>query len=104
MPACHPGRSVPQLADQGEYSASESSFYRLLREADEQHHRGRSKPPRRPGPVPRHRADGPRQLWSWDISWLAGAVKGAFFYLYLIGDLYSRKIVGWEIFEAESAE
>jgi transposase InsO family protein len=95
---------VPQLADQGEYIASESSFYRILREADEQHHRGRSKPPRAPCSPPRHRADGPRQLWSWDISWLAGPVKGSFFYLYLILDLYSRKIVGWEIFEAESAE
>lgn len=99
-----PSQIVPRLADQGEYIASESSFYRLLRQADEQHHRGRSKPPRAPGSAPRHRACGPRQVWSWDISWLAGPVKGAFFYLYLIMDLYSRKIVGWEIFEAESAE
>jgi len=99
-----PGQIVPQLADQGDYIASESSFYRILREADEQHHRGRSKPPRAPRSPPRHRADGPRQVWSWDISWLAGPVKGAFFYLYLIVDLYSRKIVGREIFDAESAE
>jgi transposase InsO family protein len=99
-----PSQIVPRLADQGEYIASESSFYRLLRQADEQHHRGRSKPPRAPGSAPRHRAGGPRQVWSWDISWLAGPVKGAFFYLYLIMDLYSRKIVGWEIFDAESAE
>lgn len=99
-----PGQIVPQLADQGEYIASESSFYRILREADEQHHRGRSQPPRAPASPPRHRADGPRQVWSWDISWLAGPVKGSFFYLYLILDLYSRKIVGWELFEAESAK
>lgn len=99
-----PGQIVPQLADQGEYIASESSFYRILRQAGEQHHRGRSRPPRPPAPPPRHRACGPRQVWSWDISWLGGPVKGMFFYLYLIMDLYSRKIVGWEIFEAESAE
>lgn len=99
-----PGQIVPQLADQGEYIASESSFYRILRQAGEQHHRGRSQPPRPPAPPPRHRACGPRQVWSWDISWLGGPVKGMFFYLYLIMDLYSRKIVGWEIFEAESAE
>lgn len=40
-----PAQIVPRLADQGEYLASESSFYRILREANEQHHRGRSQPP-----------------------------------------------------------
>lgn len=99
-----PGQIVPQLADQGEYIASESTFYRILRGADEQHHRGRSQPPRPPAPPPRHCAREPRQVWSWDISWLVGPVKGLFFYLYLIMDLYSRKIVGWEVFEAEAAE
>jgi Transposase and inactivated derivatives len=41
---------------------------------------------------------------TWDISWLPGPLKGLFFYLYLIVDLYSRKIVGWEIYECESAD
>ena len=44
------------------------------------------------------------QVWSWDITWLPGPAQGLFFYLYLILDLYSRKIVGWEIFEQESGE
>jgi hypothetical protein len=48
-----PGQIVPRLADRGEYLASESSFYRLLRTADEQHSRGRAR--------------APNQMWSWDV-------------------------------------
>jgi transposase InsO family protein len=86
------------------YIASESSFYRLLREADEQHHRGRSRSPRPAGEPPRLCARAPNAVWTWDISWLPGPVKGLFFYLYLFVDLYSRKIVGWEVYERESAD
>ena len=43
-------------------------------------------------------------MWCWDVTWLPGPAKGIFFYLYLILDLYSRKIVGWEIHEGESSE
>lgn len=99
-----PGQIVPRLADQGQYVASESTFYRLLRQTDEQHHRGRRRPPRPAGEPPRHCAKAPNAVWSWDISWLPGPVKGLFFHLYLIMDLYSRKIVGWEVYERESAE
>jgi putative transposase len=99
-----PGQIVPRLADEGQYIASESSFYRILREADEQHHRGRSHPPRSAGEPPRLCATAPCEVWTWDISWLPGPVKGLFFYLYLIVDLYSRKIVGWEVYERESAD
>ncbi len=98
-----PGQIVPRLADAGEYIASESSFYRILRETDEQHHRGRARAPRPSGPPPRLVARAPNEVWTWDISWLPGPVKGLFFYLYLIVDLYSRKIVGWEVYECESA-
>ena len=49
-------------------------------------------------------ARAPNEVWTWDISWLPGPVKGLFFYLYLIVDLYSRKIVGWEVYARESAE
>jgi transposase InsO family protein len=99
-----PGQIVPRLADQGQYIASESSFYRILREADEQHHRGRSRSPRAPAEPPRLCAKAPCEVWTWDISWLPGPVKGLFFYLYLIVDLYSRKIVSWEVYECESAD
>ncbi len=99
-----PSQIVPRLADEGIYLASESTFYRVLREADQQHPRGRSQAPRAPRPLATHRATAPCQLWSWDISWLPGPIRGQFFYLYLIVDVWSRKIVGWEVFDQESAE
>lgn len=99
-----PGQIVPRLADEGEYLASESTFYRVLRSHGEQQHRGRSQAPRPNRPPASHRADGPCQLWSWDITYLPGPVKGVFFYLYLVVDLYSRKIVGWEVHNTESGE
>ena len=98
-----PSQIVPALADKGEYIASESSFYRIMREDKQQQHRGRSKAPERK-PISTHEATGPNQLWCWDISWLPGPAKGIFFYLYLILDVFSRKIVGWEIHEEESSE
>ena len=98
-----PSQIVPVLADRGQYIASESSFYRVLREADQLARRGKAKPPTRQRPMPLQ-ASAPNQLWSWDITYLATTVKGRFFYLYLIMDVYSRKIVGWEVFETESAE
>ncbi len=98
-----PSQSVPRLADQGQYVASESTF-RILHQADEQHHRGRRRPPRPAGEPPRWCARAPCEVWTWDSSWLPGPVKGLFFYLYLIIDLYSRQIVGWEVDERESAD
>jgi putative transposase len=98
-----PSRIVPALADRGQYLASESSIYRILREADQLAKRGKAKPPTRQRPAPLQ-ADGPNQLWSWDITYLATTVRGTFYYLYLIMDVYSRKIVGWEVYEAESTD
>lgn len=98
-----PNQIVPELADQGIYLASESTFYRVLRAAGQLTHRGKAKPAthRRPAPI---EARTPNQLWSWDITYLATTVKGRFFYLYLIMDVFSRKIVGWEVYDSESAE
>lgn len=98
-----PNQIVPMLADQGQYIASESTFYRVLREADQLTHRGKAKPPthKRPAAL---QANAPNQLWSWDITYLATTVKGVFFYLYMIMDVFSRKIVGWEVYETESAD
>jgi transposase InsO family protein len=76
----------------------------VVRALDGQHHRGRARAPRRLAPPPSHTAHGPCQVWTWDITYLPGPVRGLFYYLYLIVDLYSRKIVGWEIHERESAE
>jgi putative transposase len=91
-----PSQIVPRLADQGRYIASEASFYRILRAEEQQHHRGRAKPPVRHQPPTSHRAGGPCEVWSWDITWMPGPIRGVFFYLYLILDIFSRKIVGWE--------
>ena len=90
-----PSQIVPRLADQGRYLASEASFYRILRAEGQQHHRGRARPPARRRPPASHRARGPREVWSWDITWMPGPIRGVFFYLYLILDIFSRKIVGW---------
>lgn len=98
-----PSQIVPRLADEGVYLASESTFYRVLHEHNLQHHRGRSAKPVSK-PITTHYAVSPNQVWMWDISWLLGPAKGLFYYLYLILDLYSRKIVGWEIWDEESAE
>jgi putative transposase len=98
-----PNQIVPALADQGVYVASESSFYRVLRQAGQLAHRGRSKKPchKRPDSL---KADAPNQLWSWDITYLPSTIRGIFYYLYMVMDVYSRKIVGWEVFETESAD
>jgi transposase InsO family protein len=98
-----PGQIVPRLADRSEYLGSESSFYRLLRTADEQHRRGRARAPETRARPRAHCARAPNQVWSWDVTWLAGPVQGLFFYLYFILDLYSRKIVGGEVHEGECA-
>jgi transposase InsO family protein len=98
-----PNQIVPLLADQGRYLASESSFYRILRAEKQLAHRGKAKPPTHSRP-PELVATAPNQLWSWDITYLSTTVKGMYFFLYLIMDLFSRKIVGWEVFAEESAE
>jgi putative transposase len=98
-----PSQIVPKLMDQGHYLGSESSFYRVLKAANQQHHRGRSKAPAK-RPITPHTATAPNQVWCWDISYCASTVKGRYWYLYLIMDLFSRKIVGWEIHDRESGD
>lgn len=98
-----PSQIVPSLADKGEYIASESTMYKVLREHNMQHHRGLVKAPVK-RPISTHYADGPNQVWMWDITYMPAGIKGKYHYLYLILDLYSRKIIAWEVFEKESAE
>lgn len=99
-----PSQIVPRLADQGRYVASESTFYRVLRAADQQYRRGRSQPPQRRTAPTTHVATAARQVWSWDITYLPSPVRGRYFYLYLIEDIYSRKAVGWEVYERECGD
>ena len=98
-----PSKIVPTLADKGIYIASESTFYRVLRAENQltQRQRSRSKKHNRPRA---YSASGPNQVWSWDISYLPTQVRGLYFYLYMIVDIYSRKIVGWSIHETEDSE
>lgn len=98
-----PRQIVPLLADQGRYLASESSFYRILRQEGQMTHRGPAKAPVA-HPRPEHRATGPNQVWSWDITFLRTLVAGQFYYLYLFVDVWSRKIVGFELYERESTD
>lgn len=100
MPPCE---IVPTLADEGTYIASESTFYRILREEKMQNHRGRYQKPRKYAKPTSYCATASNQVWTWDITYLNGPVKGLFYYLYLIVDLFSRDIVGWEVWDEESA-
>jgi putative transposase len=99
-----PARIVPALADEGVYVASEASFHRVLRDHGQMQPRGRARPPRTVGPPSTHVATAPGQVWCWDVTFLKAQVQGRWFYLYLILDLWSRKIVGYEVHETDQAE
>jgi transposase InsO family protein len=99
-----PARIVPMLADEGVYLASESSFHRVLRAAGQSGHRGRAKAPKPTRPPTTHVATAPNQVWCWDMTFLPSGVAGRWFYLYLILDLYSRKVVGWEVHDNDDAD
>jgi putative transposase len=99
-----PKQLVPRLADEGIYLASESTMYRLQ-------HRFKLRERARPATCPRvaratvtHRATGPNQVWSWDITYLPTPVRGQYLYLYLVVDVWSRRIVGWRVHERESPD
>jgi transposase InsO family protein len=98
-----PKQIVPKLADQGRYLASESTFYRVLRSEGQLKHREHSRPAtqRRPREL---MARGPNQVWSWDITYLRAQLRGTYFYLYLVLDIFSRKIVSWCVEAVESAD
>lgn len=99
-----PSQIVPRLVDRGEYAASESTFYRVLKAHDQLAHR-RAEKPSKPKTKPRAlSATGPNQLFSWDITYLPTPVRGIYFYLYLFMDIFSRKIVGWQVYDAECSE
>ena len=98
-----PSKIVPKLADNGVYLASESTFYRVLKAEKQLTHRQRSKPAgslKKPEPLI---ATAPNQIYSWDITYLPTVIKGIFLYLYLVMDIYSRKIVGWQVYKEESS-
>lgn len=98
-----PSQIVPLLADEGRYLASEATMYRIMREESLLAHRGSAKPLERRGPNA-HTATAADQVWSWDITYLKTPVRGVFNYLYLIMDVWSRRIVGWGVYDVELAD
>ena len=98
-----PSQIVPKLVSKGIYIASESTMYRVLKEEKLNTHRSRTKAPVKTE-SPSHVATSPNQVWTWDITWLNASVKGQYFKLYLILDMFSRLIVGHEVWKEEKAE
>jgi transposase InsO family protein len=99
-----PARIVPMLADEGVYVASESTIARVLRDHGQAARRGRAKTPKAVRPPTTHIATSTREVWCWDMTYLPATVLGRWFHLYLILDLYSRKIVGWEVHDTDDAD
>lgn len=98
-----PGQIVPKLADMGIFVASESTLYRILKSRQMDAHRGRAKPATRKKPKEKT-ATGPNQVQSWDITYLKTLVRGQHYYFYLFLDIWSRQIVGWEVYDREDNE
>jgi len=98
-----PVQIYAQLLDEGIYLCSISTFYRVLAENSQVKERRRQArhPPRA---VPELVATGPGQVYSWDITKLAGPVKGKYFDCYVMIDIYSRYIVGAYVHAHESGE
>lgn len=95
---------VAILADRGEYLASERSFYRVLRERKQHVHRGKARAARKQNGPTTHVAKNPNEVWVWDITWLPRHVKGIYYHLQILTDLYSRKIVAHEVWDQENGE
>jgi len=98
--------AIPQVwareLDEGRYHCSLSTMYRIARDAGQVRERRRqaTHPPR---VRPELMADGPSQVWSWDITALKGPVKGAWYKCYVILDIFSRYVTGWLVAAAEDA-
>lgn len=92
------------LADEGVYLGSESSMARVLREHGQNARRGRAKSPKATRPPTTHFATAPGEVWCWDMTYLPANVMGRWLHLYLISDLYSRKIVGAEVHDSDDAD
>jgi putative transposase len=98
-----PRQIYAALLDEGTYVCHWRSMYRILHDFSEVRERRNQ----RQHPVyrkPELLAEGPNQVWSWDITRLRGPAKWLHFALYSVIDIFSRYIVGWMIAERESAE
>jgi Transposase and inactivated derivatives len=97
-----PAEVYATLLDEGVYHCSIRTMYRLLAEHDEV--RERRDQLRHPAyRKPELLAKAPNEVWSWDITKLMGPMKWSYYYLYVILDIFSRRVVGWCVADAESA-
>ena len=96
-----PGQVYTILLDRGVYLCSEASMYRLLRERGQSGDR-RAQATHPAKKKPELMADGPDQVWSWDITKLKGPARGIWYLLYVIIDIYSRKVIHWEAWPTEN--
>jgi putative transposase len=97
-----PGEVWATLLDEGVYLCSERTMYRIL--ADNEEVKERRNQLRHPEYTkPELLAEGPNEVWSWDITKLRGPVKWTYFYLYVILDIFSRYVVGWLAAPRETA-
>ena len=98
-----PAQAWAVLLDEGIYLASISTMYRVLRAADQvRERRAQAAHPARARPE--LTADGPSQIWSWDITKLKGPSRGVWFDLFVMLDIFSRKAIHWEVHATENAE
>jgi putative transposase len=90
------------LLEEGRYLCSPRTMYRILASNDEV--RERRDQLRHPHYAkPELMADGPNQVWSWDITKLKGPAKWVYYYLYVVLDIFSRYVVGWLLAQHENA-
>jgi putative transposase len=99
-----PKQLVPRLADAGRYLASESTMYRLRRRVGWDARRRPLDHTAVTRATTVHRAVRPNQVWSWDITYLPTVIRGRFLRLYLVIDVWSRRIVGWDVHDDERAD
>lgn len=100
-----PERVIAKAADEGIFLASERTLRRVLKERDQATNRGRAKPSTGSRKPREYAASEPLRVLSWDITYLKNAaVRGAFYFLYLYVDVWSRRIVGWAVHEEQTSE
>jgi len=100
----NPYEIVASHLENGIYLGSPSTIYRVLRAQNLVHYRGEAHARHSSSRPPELKATGPDQVWSWDITYMKTGVSGIFLYAYMIIDVWSRSIVGWEVHEREDPE
>ena len=98
-----PAQAWAVLLDQGRYYCSIRTMYRVLESWDKVHER-RAQASHPPGVRPELVADGPDQVWTWDITKLKSQWRGLYFDLYVMLDIFSRKVIRWEVHATETGD